>query len=202
MVFMEGVNLALVFLTVFLNNLIPFFGPPTWTVLSFLAIVYPINSFPLFILTALCAATLGRFFLASFAQQIIRNRLLGKKYKHNMNHLKKYLGKKPKITFMIFLVEAFTPLPSDQFFIAYGLTGLKLRYALIPFFIGRIFTYSFWVYTATRISQSATNDPFAGLSFVSTSAIILVIAVLLFLYFFIKLDWELLITRRKLKLLK
>ncbi len=178
------------FIVVFLVNLIPAFGPPTWMVLSFIAFTYTIPSFPLFILTAVSASTLGRFFLTLSSKHLIRNHFLGDGYRKNIDHLKEHLEKRKKTLSGIFLLEAFTPLPSDQFFVAYGLTGLKTRYALVPFFIGRIFTYSFWVYTATEVSKSLAVKSISNLSFLSTSFILLELLVIFLVYLFIKIDWE------------
>ena len=155
------------FISIFLLNLITIFGPPTWVVLSFISFTYSLPSLPLFIFIALCAATLGRIVLTLSAKHIIRNRLLGKKYRANMDFLKKHLEKRPHYASVIFFIEAFTPLPSDQLFVAYGLTGLKLRYAIVPFFIARIFTYSFWTYTAHQVSKgilTQTINPWLFLS--------------------------------------
>jgi len=188
------------FIIVFLVNLIPAFGPPTWMVLSFIAFAYPISSFPLFILVAVSASTSGRFFLTLSSRYLIRNNFLGDKYKRNIDHLKKHLDKRKKTLSGIFLLEAFTPLPSDQFFVAYGLTGLKIRYALVPFFIGRIFTYSFWVYTATEASKRLAASSIINLSFLSTSFVLLELVIIFFVYVFIKIDWEHFILHRKFRI--
>ncbi len=190
----------LTFALVFIDNILPILGPPTWIVLSLIAFFYPIPSLPLFIFVALCAATLGRFVLATFSEKIIRNRFLGVKYRLNMEKLKKHLSQKPLITSTVFLLEAFTPLSSDQLFIAYGLTGLKLRYALIPFFIGRMFTYSFLVYATTGLAKNA--DALLSASYLGASFLILTAALFILLYFFVKIDWEKVILNRKLRLLR
>jgi hypothetical protein len=119
-----------------------------------------------------------------------------------MEYLKKRLEKKPHFTSFVFFVEAFTPIPSDQFFIAYGLTGMKLRYALIPFFIARIFTYSFWIYAATEVSKSAWAQSFNIFSFLSWPFIIAETFILILLFTFVKIDWKHFILNRKLKIIK
>ena len=178
------------FAIIFLVNLIPAFGPPTWMVLSFIAFTYKVPSFPLFILVAVSASTSGRFFLTLSSKYLIRNRFLGERYRKNIDYLKQHLEKRKKTLSGIFLLEAFTPLPSDQFFVAYGLTGLKARYALVPFFIGRLFTYSFWVYTATEVSKRLAANSISNLSFFSTSFVLMELVIIFLVYFFIKMDWE------------
>jgi len=188
------------FIAVFLLNIIPFIGPPTWMILSFVAFFFPIPSAPLFILTALIAATCGRAVLTSFSKYIVRDRWLAQKYKKNLDNLRKHLQKKPLFTSLVFLLEAITPISSDELFIAFGLTGLELRYALIPFFIGRIFTYSFWVYATIGVSQSVNS--ILNLSFLTIPFALVSLAFVLLIYFFVKVDWEYLFIHRKLKLIK
>jgi hypothetical protein len=188
------------FIAIFLLNLIPVFGPPTWMVLSFIAFTYPIPSIPLFIFVAICGSVSGRSVLTLSSKYIIRNRLLSDKYRRNVDHLREHIEKKPLAASGIFLAEAFTPLPSDQLFIAYGLTGLKLRYALIPFAIGRIFTYSFWVYGATEVSKRVAVDSLTSLSFFSGSFVLVEFLLLFLVYFFVKIDWEHLILHHRFRI--
>ena len=107
-----------------------------------------------------------------------------------MDYLRRRLEKRPHFASIVFFIEAFTPLPSDQFFIAYGLTGMKLRYALVPFFVARIFTYSFWTYTASEASKSIWANSLTHLSFLGWSFILAEILLLFLLYSFVKIDWE------------
>ena len=64
----------LIFLVVFLLNLIPAFAPPTWMVLSYLGLRYSSGNIPAFALIAAVAATLGRLILAKGARDIVRKR--------------------------------------------------------------------------------------------------------------------------------
>jgi membrane protein YqaA with SNARE-associated domain len=186
---------------VFLLNLIPIFGPPTWTVLAFVAFAYPIPSIPLFVFAALCGSTLGRIILTLSSKHILRNHLLHTKYRINMDRLKKHLDKRPYFSSIVFFVEAFTPLPSDQFFIAYGLTGMKLRYAIIPFFIARVFTYSFWAYTSSQLSRNLVQT-FNFMSFLTLPFIIGEICIIILLYYFVKVDWDYLIWKRRFRVIR
>jgi|SRR3989344_3379152 len=188
------------FISVFLLNIIPAFGPPTWMILSFIAFNYNIPYLIPFVLVAVAASTSGRFVMTSLSKHIIRNRLLSEKYRRNVDHLREHLEKKSMATSTVFLIDAVTPLPSDQLFVAYGLTGLKARYALVPFAIGRLFTYSFFAYTATEVSKYAAANSLTSLSFLSGSFVIMELLLLLFVYFFIKIDWEHLILHHRFRI--
>jgi hypothetical protein len=190
------------FLAIFLLNLIPILGPPTWSVLAFISFNNTIPSLPMFIGVALCASTLGRTVLTLSSKYILRTHLLDKKHRKNMDYLKSHIEKRPHFASLVFFIEAFTPLPSDQLFIAYGLTGMKLRYALVPFVLARIFTYSFAVFTATEFSKSILAKSLAHLSFLSWSFILAEILLLFLVYSFVRMDWEHFIMNRKFRLIR
>ena len=57
------------------------------------------------------------------------------------------------LTFGLFLFYAFTPLPSNYLFIAYGLTTMPFVRLLVPFFIGRFVSYYFWAMSAVAVSR-------------------------------------------------
>src|SRR6266568_2543577 len=109
----------IVFAIIFLLNVIPFFAPATWTVLSFIAVRYNYFSILELALVGAIAATCGRVVLAYLARIIVRQNFLSEKMKKNIDDLKRHLEKRTKLTFGIFLAYALTPLPSNQLFIAY-----------------------------------------------------------------------------------
>src|SRR5881227_2317775 len=129
----------IIFGVVFFLSVLPAFAPPTWMVVSFIAIRYNVNILALALVGAV-AATLGRIVLAKLSDAIVRQKFLSEATKQNIDHIKLQLEKNRKLTFGIFLVYGFSPLPSNHLFIAYGLTGLELRLIAIPFFVGRVVT--------------------------------------------------------------
>lgn len=191
----------LAFGIVFLVNILPAFAPPTWIVLSFLAFNYSVPNIFLFVIIGVVAATVGRVILAHSSHFFLRNHWLSARSQHNIDYLKKYLEHKKKVTFSIFFFDAFTPIPSNQFFIAYGLTGLPLVYALVPFVLGRIVSYGFWAFTSTKLAQSAAAQSLTNASFFGFSFIIVQIALLAVVYLFVHIDWKKLFTERKFSLL-
>ena len=63
----------IIFLVVFVLNVIPILAPPTWSVLSFIAIRFNSNIILLAVVGAV-AATLGRLVLAKLSTVIVRQR--------------------------------------------------------------------------------------------------------------------------------
>jgi hypothetical protein len=88
-----------------------------------------------------------------------------------------------------FPLYALSPLPSNYLFIAYGLTTLDLRLIVIPVFLGRVISYTFFVFSAATarhdlILEAPEAAPFLRLYFV-VSQILFVSLV----FVFTEIDW-------------
>jgi membrane protein DedA with SNARE-associated domain len=193
-------NALLVFLFVYGLNLIPAFAPPTWMVFSYLGFRYPgVESITLALVGAL-AATLGRITLARLSHVILRRKLLSYAARENVDEIEKRLVSRPKLTFGIFLFYAFSPLPSNYLFIAYGLTAMSLARIAVPFFLGRSVSYFVLGTTSRYVGQwlsleSENTFSYLGVYFVTTQ-ILLIFAT----YLFARIDWRALFEERKLRL--
>lgn len=193
--------LTIIFFVILLLNLIPAFSPPTWVVLSYISVLYKPNWLLLTTVGAI-AATTGRVMLAKLSHVIVRNNVLSLTTIENLDNLSVQLRERKKLTWGIFLLYAFGPLPSNQLFIAYGLTGLSLRLIIIPFFIGRFASYAFWIVTASEISKKLTVESFNFKNLFTTYFLIGQIVTLFLVYVFTKVDWQKLFTERKLSFIK
>jgi hypothetical protein len=192
-------HILLVFLIVFVLNLIPAFAPPTWMVFSYIGFRYPAANVLLFAAVGAIAATLGRLTLARLSMLIIRKRFLGEGSRQNIDVIRERLEKRPKLTFGIFLFYAFTPLPSNYLFIAYGLTAMKLLPIAAPFLLGRTVSYMVWGVSSSVASrwlsiESADVISYMSLYFVATQILLMVLV-----YVFTKIDWSVLFDERKLR---
>jgi membrane protein DedA with SNARE-associated domain len=189
--------LLILFLLVLLLNLIPAFAPPTWMVFSYLGFRFPDHVGWAFALVGALAATLGRSVLASMAHSLVRNRWMNEAGRKNVDSLRDALEKRPKLTFGVFLFYAFTPLPSNFVFIAYGLTTMNLARLAIPFFLGRFASYGFWTVGAAAVSRRFDFDDGQALGYISIYFVLTQSALLGLVYFFTRLDWKTLLTDRK-----
>ncbi len=190
---------AAIFVAVFALNLLPAFAPPTWMALTVIGFTTHLPVFWL-ALTAAASATCGRFVLAKMSRGLVRGRLLTEATRDNIDEIRSGLEQHKAMTAGLFLFYAFSPLPSNYLFIAYGLTSLGMGLVCAPFFLGRLASYSFWVGTAN--AASAHFDPGAidwtsssALYFLATQALLLPT-----LWLFTKLDWGALFKLHKLRL--
>jgi hypothetical protein len=99
---------ALLFIVVFIINVIPAFAPPTWLTLSVIGFSSPDISVVLLALTGAAAATLGRLALAKLSRAIVRGRFLSEPIRENVNAVKVSLEKYRVFTFGMFLAYAFS----------------------------------------------------------------------------------------------
>ncbi|HLF85188.1 MAG TPA: hypothetical protein VI837_13520 [Blastocatellia bacterium] len=179
----------LIFLVVFLLNIVPIFAPPTWSVLSFIAIRFNSNVVVLAVVGAV-AATLGRLALAKLSTVIVRQKILSDDTRKNIDAVKEHLDSKKKLTFTILLFYAFSPFPSNHLFIAYGLTALKLRLIAIPFLLGRVVSYAFWAFTASGVAQLLNYESVTSKSLFSYYFVASQLFGLATIYVFTKIDWR------------
>ena len=97
---------------------------------------------------------------------------------------------------------AISPLPSNYLFIAYGMTSLPILLLALPFFIGRLLSYAFWLKTASTLGDRLDLDWFdSGYYFVGyflLSQLLLVPVI----YGFTRIDWHALFVERRFRLLE
>lgn len=192
-------GMAAVFAAVFLLNIIPMFAPPTWIALSAISLGIPqAEPFGLALVGA-TAATCGRIVLAKMSRRIVRGRLLGDDSRRNVDEIRKGIESHRLASAGGMLLFAFSPLPSNYLFIAYGLTTLPILLAAAPFFLGRLVSYSFWTFSAAAAGERFDID-MAG-SGLGLGAYFIITQLLLIptIYLLVKLDWKLLIVHRRLE---
>jgi len=195
-------GLITLFAVVFALNVIPAFAPPTWMALSWVGFTRPLGNPFVVALIGAVAATSGRLVLATLSRIIIRQRFMSDRVRANIDVIKDGLERHRTVTFGAFLLYAFSPFPSNYLFIAYGLTSLRLWLVAVPFFIGRCASYSFFVFTASEVSQHLALDgfepkPYLGIYFVSSQLVFLGMLLLL-----ARIDWRHLVAARRFRWLR
>ncbi len=194
--------LLLVFLIVLALNLMPAFAPPTWMVFSFVGFRFPEHAGWQLALTGALAATVGRCMLAKMSRVIVRNHWLSDALRNNVDTLRDELLKRPRLTFSVLLFYAFTPLPSNTVFIAYGLTTMNLLRIALPFLLGRYVSYSLWAKSAMQVSNRFAVNGNGALGYFSVYFVLTQCAFLGIVYLIARIDWKALICEHKWKLLR
>ena len=166
-------------------NLMPAFGPPTWSII----VLYGLNSHlptPLIVLTGAAAAALGRLGLA-WGFRLIGDRL-PEKTRRNLKAAREALGRNRRNAILGLGLFALSPFPSAQLFEAAGLANLRLLPFTAAFFAGRIVSYAIYAYGAHGIRQSSVGDTFRE-SFTSPVGIAIQLAMLALIVVMTQIDW-------------
>ena len=135
-----------VLLIVFGVNLLPAFGPPTWTLLVFARLNWHLNPVALVVIGAVAAAS-GRYLLALGARRFRGH--LSEKRRENLAAASNALLKKKASLIATLAFFAISPLPSAQLFIAAGLLEMNLVPLTLAFLAGRLVSYSIYLSAAS-----------------------------------------------------
>jgi hypothetical protein len=171
-------------------------------VFSYLGFKDPTLNVALLAIVGAGAATLGRLTLAKLAHAVIRQRFLSDATKQNIDSIREGLSGRRKLTFGVFLFYAFSPLPSNYLFIAYGLTTMDLRLIALPFFLGRSVSYTFWGLTSSAVSRRISMESTQTLPYLSAYFIVSQLLLLYLIYLFTRVDWRTLFVEKKLRLIR
>src|SRR3954464_15086720 len=133
---------------IFLINLSPGFMPSSWMVMAFFYIQFGLPLVPLCIAGALVSG-LGRLCLAKgsdwFSDHFFRRK------KEDLNSLGGYLERKRGLVAGFVFVYSLLPLPTNNLFLAAGMTRVNLAYVLGGFYAARrpAALFSVWTTNAT-----------------------------------------------------
>jgi membrane protein YqaA with SNARE-associated domain len=173
------------FAAIFAINLLPAFGPPTWSLLVLLTLNFDLAPAPMVIGGALAAAS-GRLVLALGAR-----RLRGRFSQERLDSLaaaQEALTRGRARTVVGLGLFALSPIPSAQLFVAAGLLNVRLLPLTAAFFCGRLVSYSLYVGAATVASDSL--GAIVGDSLTSPLGIAVQLAMLLGLVALVRVDWR------------
>jgi len=185
-----------IFLLLIAVNAAPILMPPSWIILaSFYALDPQLDPIILAIVGA-TGATIGRFILKQISGFF--RKFVGKEQKSNLDVIGNYLNRKrfgyPIASFLF----AATPLPSSMLFVAYGLMRAKSIGLYIGFWFGRLISY----YIMISISEIVLT-PFLDLFENRITGILIADGIGIgVVILFMSINWTLLLTERKFKLVK
>lgn len=179
-------NYLILFAVIFGINLLPAFGPPTWSII----VLFGLNSdLPLvgIVVTGALAAALGRFTLAHGFRLLAK--YVSQKTRRNLAAVREAIMSRKRHGIAGLALFAVSPLPSAQLFAAVGLAGVPLAGFTVAFFSGRLVSYTIYAGSAALIEHSSTGDAFRE-SFSSPVGIAVQILLLGALVAMMRINWE------------
>lgn len=148
-------ELALVFAAVYAVNLLPAFGPPTWSVIVFLELNTDLP-LPALVLVGAAAAASGRFTLAHGFRFFSHH--ISARMQRNLDAVRIAYERKRRNALIGLGVFALGPLPSAQLFGAAGLAGVRLLPFTIAFFAGRLVSYTIYGGSARMLEHYSLEE--------------------------------------------
>jgi uncharacterized membrane protein YdjX (TVP38/TMEM64 family) len=137
---------------------------------------------------AASGATCGRVLLAHFAKRIVRTRWMRPDMRESLAAVADLIERRRGASVVAFLLFAASPFPSNILFLAYGLTGAPLRLLAVPFFIGRLISYTIAVEGGSLMAQHLESKG-AG-AWAWGYFVVAQLALIALLYGFTKVDWR------------
>ncbi|MFT3976524.1 MAG: hypothetical protein QM688_05340 [Sphingomonas bacterium] len=179
-------SLTVLFLIVLGINLLPAFGPPTWSVILFYGLNTELPA-PVIVLVCAVAAASGRLLLAHGFRYL--RGYLPAKLKRNLASAQALLESRRSGVLWGLGLFALSPLPSAQMFEAAGLAGVRLLGFTAAFFAGRLVSYSLYAASAKGLRGTSLGDAFANV-FSSPWGIALQIGMILLLALLTHINWS------------
>jgi hypothetical protein len=176
---------VIAFAVIFAVNLLPAFGPPTWSLLVLFTISFDLAPVPIVVGGALAAAG-GRFVLASGARRL-RPRFSAERIE-SLAVAQAALTRGRGRTAIGLGLFALSPVPSAQLFVAAGLLDTRLAPLTAAFFAGRLVSYSLYVGAAEAASESLAQ--IVGDSLTSPFGIAFQLVMLGGLVALVRVDWR------------
>ncbi|MFZ1743970.1 MAG: hypothetical protein WAT93_14025 [Pontixanthobacter sp.] len=176
----------ILFAIVFGINLMPAFGPPTWSVI----VLYGLNTdMPVasIIGTGAIAAASGRYLLAIGFRHL--GSKVSEKTRRNLAAARALFERNKRGGIAALALFALSPIPSAQLFEAAGLAQVKLLKFTAAFFAGRLVSYSLYALGAKTIQSSSLHDIFTR-SLTSPLGVALEIAMIAGLIALTRIDWQ------------
>ncbi|MCB2067162.1 MAG: hypothetical protein KDE15_11060 [Erythrobacter sp.] len=180
-------ELLIIFAVVFAINLMPAFGPPTWSVIVFLGLTSHLP-LPALVLTAALASASGRFILAH-GFRLLAGRV-SEKTRRSLAAARAAFERQKHHGLLALVFFAVSPLPSAQQFAAVGLAGVRVLPFTAAFFAGRLVSYSFYAGTAQLADHYTSLGDILRDTLTSPWGIALNLLLLAGLGAMLKIDWS------------
>ena len=184
----------LVFIGSLLVDLIPFVGPPAWTVMVFFQMRYDLNIWAV-IVTGVIGSAMGRYLLSRYMPW-----LAAKFIKLDKNEDLRFIGEQLnnngwKIQLFV-LLYTLVPLPSVTLFTAAGIAKIRAINIIPSFLVGKFISDAFMVITGDYLASNTKNLMKGLRSWESISGMVLGLIILGTMLF---IDWRILMKQKKIR---
>ena len=168
-------------------NMLPAFGPPTWSIIALYTLGGDL-ALPILVPVGALAAASGRLLLG-LATRYLGARFLSARTQDNLAAAREALEQRRGSTLLGLGLFALSPLPSAQLFMAAGLARMRLLPFTAAFFAGRFVSYTIYGVTAHTIRATSLGEIVRS-SLTSPWGIALQVAMLAGIVALTRIDWR------------
>ena len=184
-----------VFLAALAVDLLPFFGPPAWTVMAFFQIKYELHIWWVLAIGVI-GSTLGRYIYSLYIPLLSAKVIKPQKNKDIEFIGQRLSGNGWKIQLFV-LLYTLVPLPTTSLFTAAGMARIKAIHIIPAFFVGKFISDALMLH-AGKFAVENTEQVLQGM--VSWQAITAALAGIILLCAFLFTDWRTLLEHKKFRL--
>ena len=185
----------LVFTATFLVDVLPFFGPPAWTVIVIIQVKFDLNIW-LVLIIGVIGSTIGRYTLSCYIPWLSEKFLKVQK-NEDLKYIGSRLAKKGWRIQLFVLLYTLMPLPTTPLFTAAGIAKIKSIHFIPAFFIGKFLSDMFMVFTGDYVAHKIGSIAGGFISWQSITGTILGIILLCLVMF---INWRKLLQENKFSL--
>lgn len=186
---------VLVFIASLFVDLLPFIGPPAWTVMVFFQIRYGLNIW-LVLTFGVLGSTLGRYILSLYIP-VLSSKIIKKQKNEDIQFIGQRLDNNGWRVQLFVLLYTLLPLPSTPLFTAAGMARIKAIHVIPAFLVGKFTSDMIMVLTGDYLATNATAIAAGFLTWKTISGTLLgIIIISVFLF----IDWRVLLQEKKFRI--
>ena len=184
-----------VFISALLVDLIPFIGPPAWSVMVFFQMRFHLNMW-IVLVVGVIGSTIGRYLLTLYVPRLT-SKIINRQKDEDLQFLgKKLSGKRWQVRLFVF-IYTLIPVPTTPLFTTIAVAKIKPMVVIPPFFVGKFISDMMMVHAGKYAAENAVDIAHGLLSWKAIAGasvgLILIFAILF-------IDWSTLLMKKKFKL--
>ncbi len=185
----------LVFIASIAVDLLPFVGPPAWTVMVFFQMRYGLNIW-LVLIAGVLGSTMGRYALSRYIPWL-SDRYIKVQKNDDLKFIGQQLANKNWQVQLFVLIYTLTPLSSTPLFTAAGMARIKSIRILPAFFVGKFVSDLVMVLAGDYVAKNSTS---LLTGFLNWETVVGILFGLLILCVPLFIDWRLLLQEKKFRI--
>jgi membrane protein YqaA with SNARE-associated domain len=185
----------LVFLASLIVDIVPFIGPPAWTVMVALQMYYDLNIWVV-LAFGVPGSAIGRYIYSKYIP-LLSNKFITPEKNEDVQFIGSKLNHNKWKTRAFALIYTLMPLPSTPLFTAAGMAKVNTWNIIPSFLVGKFISDAIMVFAGDYFAKNAENIVSGMLSWKTISgAMIGLVLILIFLF----IDWHTLLMKKRFRL--